>query len=44
LETSSNLYNWTPVATDTLTSGVLDVTNAVAPGTGQQFWRAVWSP
>jgi len=44
LETSSNLYNWTPVATDTLTSGVLDVTNAVAPGTGQQFWRALWSP
>ncbi len=44
LQSSPDLYHWTPVATDTLTSSVLDVTNAVAPGTGQQFWRAVWSP
>ena len=44
LQTSSNLYNWIPVATDMLTSSGLDVTNGIAPGTGQQFWRAVWSP
>ena len=44
LQSSPDLYHWTSVATDTLTGSVLDVTNPIAPGTGQQFWRAAWLP
>jgi hypothetical protein len=44
LQSSPDLYNWTPVATDTLNGSVLDITNLVAPGSGRQFWRALLQP
>ena len=44
LQTSTNLTDWTSVATNTLTSNVLDVTNPISSGTGAQFWRAAWLP
>jgi hypothetical protein len=43
IEWSSDLISWTSVSTNMLTSGALNVTNAVPPGSTQQFWRAVWS-
>ncbi len=44
LQSSPDLYNWTPVATDTLNGSVLDITNPTAPGSSRQFWRALWQP
>jgi hypothetical protein len=43
-QNSSNLCNWTSVATDILTGNVLSITNTMASGTGGQFWRATWLP
>lgn len=42
LQSSPDLYHWTSVATNTLSGGVLDITNNIAPGTSRQFWRALW--
>lgn len=44
MQTSTNLVNWTPVSTNVLVGSTLNVTNTVAPGTAQRFWRAVWQP
>ncbi|HVU08553.1 MAG TPA: hypothetical protein VHG89_08445 [Verrucomicrobiae bacterium] len=41
LQTSTNLSDWTTVATNTLTNTVLNVTNPISSETGVQFWRAV---
>jgi alpha-N-arabinofuranosidase len=42
IERSADLLSWTSVSTNTLTSGALNVTNPVPPGSTQQFWRSVW--
>ena len=42
IETSTNLVNWTPVSTNTLTSASLNITNAVIGGSSHQYWRAYW--
>jgi alpha-L-arabinofuranosidase len=44
IESSPDLSAWTPVSTNLLAGNVLSVTNAISPGTSQQFWRAVWQP
>jgi hypothetical protein len=44
VQSSPDLSAWTPVSTNRLTGSVLNLTNAVSPGTAQQFWRAVWQP
>jgi alpha-L-arabinofuranosidase len=46
IQTSTNLVpaNWLPVSTNRLAGNVLNLTNAIAPGAAQQFWRAVWQP
>ncbi len=43
VETSTNLVNWTPVSTNTLTSASVNVTNPASAGSNRQFWR-VYSP
>lgn len=42
LQSSTNLYEWTSVSTNTLSGSTLDITNSIAPGTSEQFWRAMW--
>ncbi|MGD0743792.1 MAG: alpha-L-arabinofuranosidase [Verrucomicrobiota bacterium] len=42
LQTSTDLSDWTSVATNTLTGNVLDITNPII--SGAQFWRAAWLP
>jgi hypothetical protein len=42
LEVSTNLVNWTPIATNLTTTGVISVTNSIV--TSEAFWRAVWEP
>ena len=44
LQTSADLYQWLPLATNTLTSAVWNHTNAVPPGLGARFYRAVLVP
>ena len=44
IQSSTNLSNWVSTATNTLTSATLNVTNAIAPGTPQRYWRAIWQP
>lgn len=45
LQTSTNLTAWTSISTNTPPSGgVLDITNAIMPGTPQRYWRALWQP
>jgi hypothetical protein len=44
LQSSSDLVSWTSVSTNTLPGGVLNITNAIPPGTPYQFWRALWQP
>ncbi len=42
LQNSSDLFNWTPAATNTLSGSTWNVTNnSVSP---MKFWRAVWLP
>jgi alpha-L-arabinofuranosidase len=42
LQSSTDLYHWASVSTNTLSGGsALDITNSIGPGTSQQFWRAV---
>ena len=44
LQSSPDLMTWTPVSTNTLLGGTLNITNQISPGSPQQFWRAVWQP
>jgi hypothetical protein len=44
IQSSPDLVTWTPVSTNTLAGGTLNVTNLISPGSPQQFWRAVWQP
>ncbi|MGD0815282.1 MAG: alpha-L-arabinofuranosidase [Verrucomicrobiota bacterium] len=44
LECSTNLTTWTPVSTNTLVTGTLNITNSVVPSQPEKFWRAVWQP
>jgi hypothetical protein len=42
LQTSTNLMQWTSVATNTLTGKTLTFTNPVPLSIPQEFWRALW--
>ena len=44
IQTSTNLLsgNWISISTNTLAGSSVNVTNIVAPGANQQFWRAIW--
>jgi hypothetical protein len=42
LQTSTDLINWTAVATNSSGTGSVNTTNTVSPGVTSQFWRAVW--
>jgi hypothetical protein len=44
LQTSPDLVNWTPVATNVLTANALTITNPVSLAAGAQYWRAAWLP
>jgi alpha-L-arabinofuranosidase len=44
IQNSTDLLTWTPVSTNTLPTGTLNITNSVDPSTPVQFWRAVWLP
>ncbi|MEK7782270.1 MAG: alpha-L-arabinofuranosidase [Verrucomicrobiota bacterium] len=44
IQSSTNLIHWTAQATNTLTAGTLNLTNAIVPTTPQKYWRAVWQP
>jgi len=44
LQTSPDLVHWTPVATNLLSSSVVNVTNPISPAAPQKFWRAIWQP
>ena len=44
VQISTNLTTWVSVSTNTLPGGALNITNPVAPGGSQQFWRALWQP
>jgi hypothetical protein len=44
VQDSTDLMNWAPVSTNTLTSGTLLITNPILPGPFSQFWRALWQP
>lgn len=42
IQTSANLSTWTAVATNTLTSATLEVTNSASMPAA--YWRAIWKP
>jgi hypothetical protein len=44
IQNSPNLTTWTTVATNTLSSNTLLITNPIPPASSKQFWRAVWIP
>jgi alpha-N-arabinofuranosidase len=47
IQTANTLTNpggWVTIATNTLVSGTLNITNAVPTGARMAFWRAVWQP
>ena len=44
LQSSPDLYTWTPVATNILSGSVPGITNPMAPGAGRQFWRVLSQP
>jgi hypothetical protein len=44
IQSSPDLANWTTVATNTLSSNTLLVTNPIPSASQMQFWRAVWLP
>jgi hypothetical protein len=44
IQSSPDLVTWTPVSTNTLAGGTLNITNLISPDSPQQFWRAVWQP
>jgi hypothetical protein len=43
-EVSTDLKQWSPVATNTLTGGTATLTNAVPAGVSATCWRTVWLP
>jgi hypothetical protein len=48
IETTTNLATtpviWTPVSTNSSSSGTINVTNSVNPSLPQQYWQVVWQP
>lgn len=44
IQSSPNLTGWTSVATNALVSDTLNITNVIAAGSSEKFWRAVWLP
>jgi hypothetical protein len=44
VQTTTNLAQWTSVATNAPGAATLYLTNTIVPGAGSQFWRAVWQP
>ncbi len=44
IQFSTNLTTWISQSTNTLASNTINVTNSLAPGTPQKYWRAVWLP
>jgi hypothetical protein len=44
IENSTNLVNWTPVTTNTLSASAMNITNSLAPLRPKEFWRVVWQP
>jgi len=44
IQRSTNLITWTPISTNTLLAGTLNITNTVSPSSPVQFWRAIWQP
>lgn len=44
LQSSPDLFDWTSVATNTLSGATINITNPIVPGAGQQFWRALRRP
>lgn len=44
IQTATNFASWMPMATNTLTSPTLNLTNLLAPGFEPHLWRAVWQP
>jgi alpha-N-arabinofuranosidase len=44
IQNSTNLATWITVATNTLSSNTLLITNPIPPASARQFWRAVWLP
>ncbi len=43
-EQSTNLITWSPVGTNTLRAGTLNITNSLAPAHPLQYWRVIWQP
>ncbi|NOS72852.1 MAG: alpha-L-arabinofuranosidase [Verrucomicrobia bacterium] len=44
IQSSTNLITWVSVATNTLVSPTLSVTNPITTNPPQKYWRAVWQP
>ena len=44
LQTSSNLVSWTPLVTNSSTSGAFDYTDARSTNAPRRFYRAVMLP
>jgi hypothetical protein len=44
LQTSTDLQNWLPLATNTLNTASWIYTNTLPPGFARQFYRAVLMP
>lgn len=44
IQNSADLATWATVATNTLSSNTLLITNPIPPASAMQFWRAVWLP
>jgi hypothetical protein len=44
LQTSTDLQNWQPLVTNTLTTGIWNFTNNVTPSFSKQFYRALLTP
>jgi hypothetical protein len=44
VESSTDLVNWIAVATNTMATATVNLTNQVSAGTPATYWRAVWLP
>ena len=44
VQTSTDLVNWTPLSTNTITTGRVDISDGLVDGQPQRFYRAVLSP
>lgn len=44
LQTSTNLFNWSPVATNAFDGDTLSLTNSADTADDHRFWRVVWEP